>query len=186
MSTATLPNHLGGHLNKVHTDRDTLLYLKEKYNIKTMIDIGCGPGDMIDIANLRGINAIGIDGDYTLQEDWEAKNINVILHDFSVGPPTIEQQFDLGWSIEFLEHVEEKYLPNFMSVFQKCNYVICTAAPPGQKGHHHVNLQNPEYWHKKFSEYGFVYDEEETKHIKSISGMRKPFIKMNGMFFRKE
>ena len=37
-----LPDHLGGHLNKTHTDRGTLLYLKNKYNIKSMIDIGCG------------------------------------------------------------------------------------------------------------------------------------------------
>ena len=43
-----LPDHLGGHLNKTHTDRGTLLYLKNKYNIKSMIDIGCGPGAMSD------------------------------------------------------------------------------------------------------------------------------------------
>mgnify|MGYP003307875078 CR=1 FL=1 len=28
-----LPDHLGGHLNKVHTDMSTFLYLKEKYEI---------------------------------------------------------------------------------------------------------------------------------------------------------
>ena len=66
MNTTELPDHLGGHLNKVHTDRATLMYLKEKYQIKTMIDVGCGPGDMTEIAAGRGIDAMGIDGDFTL------------------------------------------------------------------------------------------------------------------------
>ena len=60
-----LPEHLGGHLNKVHTDRGSLLYLKDKYNIQTMLDVGCGPGHMVQIANDRGIRAWGIDGDFT-------------------------------------------------------------------------------------------------------------------------
>jgi len=179
-----LPEHLGGHLNKVHTDRGSLLYLKEKYNIQSMLDVGCGPGDMVQIANDRGIDAWGVDGDFTLQYSRELKD-KIIVHDFCTGPAPIEKTFDLCWSVEFLEHVEEKYVPNFMDAFNKCSYVLCTAAPPGQAGYHHVNCRDLEYWTGVFGEYGFEYDADETNTVKEHSNMHKPFIKRNGMFFRR-
>ena len=80
---ASLPEHLGGHMNMVHTDRATLLYLQEKYNINSMVDVGCGPGDMVMIAKDRGINAMGIDGDFTLQDMWKARELPIVLHDFT-------------------------------------------------------------------------------------------------------
>jgi len=179
-----LPEHLGGHMNKVHTDRGTLLYLKEKYNIQTMVDIGCGPGDMVQIANDRGIKTIGIDGDFTLTYP-PALRENILLHDFCDGPAPLTDEYDLGWSVEFLEHVEEKYVPNFMDAFARCKYVVCTAAPPGQAGHHHVNCRDLDYWREVFSEYKLEYDEEVTAEVKKNSNMIKPFIVRNGMFFRR-
>lgn len=177
-----LPDHLGGHLNKVHTDRATLLYLKNKYDIKTMLDVGCGPADMVVIANDRGIVAEGVDGDFTLQSEWNAKKVKVTLHDFTQGVPDVNS-FDLCWSVEFLEHVYEEYLPNIMETYKKCNYVVCTAAPPGWTGHHHVNCQPQEYWIDKFAEYGFTFNEEESLYIRENSVMRKPFMQQTGMFY---
>jgi SAM-dependent methyltransferase len=185
MSDTNLPEHLGGHNNKTHTDRETLLYLKQKYNIKTMVDVGCGPGDMVEVAKLRGIKAVGVDGDFTLQEQWASRNIPVFLHDFTTGVPTLpSSRFDLGWSVEFLEHVEEQYMDSYMGVFASCEYVVCTAAPPGYTGHHHVNCQPQEYWVEKFAHYGFEFDAVETEYIRKHSSMQKPFMQKTGMFFK--
>ena len=100
----SLPEHLGGHMNKVHTDRATLLYLQEKYNINSMVDVGCGPGDMVMIAKDRGINAMGIDGDFTLQDMWKARELPIVLHDFTKSEVAMSAfaGWDLGWSVEFL------------------------------------------------------------------------------------
>lgn len=185
MSTTPLAEHLGGHNNKTHTDRDTLIYLKSKYNIETMVDVGCGPGDMVEIAQLRGIYVIGVDGDHTLRDQWTANAIPVVLHDFTEGTPRLPMEtFDLAWSVEFLEHVEEQYMDNYMQVFAKCKYVVCTAAPPGYTGHHHVNCQPQQYWIDKFAEYGFEFDEKETAYIRKNSSMQKPFMQTTGMFFK--
>lgn len=177
-----LPEHLGGHLNRVHTDRSTLVYLKNKYNIKSMLDVGCGPGDMVQIARDKGLIAKGIDGDYTLRGDWSDKSVDVLLHDFTEGVPDVGE-YDLCWSVEFLEHVYEEFLPNIMETYKKCNYVVCTAAPPGWDGHHHVNCQLQEYWVEKFSEYGFTLNEEDTAYIRENSAMRKPFMQRTGMVY---
>lgn len=177
-----LPDHLGGHLNKVHTDRATLLHMKSKYKITSILDVGCGPGDMVLIAKDRGLKAKGIDGDFTLKETWKARQIDILLHDFTQGAPEVEE-FDLCWSVEFLEHVDEEFLPNIMNTFNKCKYVVCTAAGPGHAGHHHVNCQTQDYWIEKFAEYGFSFSEEDTKHVRENSVMRKPFMQRTGMVY---
>ncbi len=91
--------------------------------------------------------------------------------------------FDLGYSVEFLEHVEEQYMDNYMYVFCGCKYVVCTAAPPGKRGHHHVNCQDTQYWIDIFAYYGFDYNEEETEYIRRKSSMTREFMRSYGMFF---
>jgi len=54
-----LPKHLGGHQNKTHLDVGTLEFFKSTFNIKSMLDIGCGPGGMVNLAQ---------EMDYTLLE----------------------------------------------------------------------------------------------------------------------
>lgn len=196
----TLPTHLGGHLNRVHVDHGAFLYLKEAFDIKSMLDIGCGPGWMIQFAQQHGVRAIGIDGDFTIKYPTDVK---VLVHDFTKGPADMESyfiglvgpgadydysavSFDLAWSVEFLEHVEEQYIPNFMKAFQRSGRVIVTAAPPGWNGHHHVNCQPQEYWVEKFKEYGFSYDDAISKKVREVSTMTKGFLQRTGMFFTNE
>jgi hypothetical protein len=62
---------------------------------------------------------------------------------------------------------------------------MVTAAPPGYAGHHHVNCRNLDYWEGAFNSSGFYYDEDMTVKIKEASSMKKPFLKMNGMFYRR-
>ncbi len=172
-----MTNHLGGHGNTTHLDLQTLLYLKDKYDIKTMVDIGCGPGGMVTAAETMGIVALGIDGDSIVEPQ--------VLHDFTKGMAELPESFDLGWSVEFLEHVDEQYMDNYMDVFQRCKYVVCTAAPPGKSGHHHVNCQTTKYWIRKFYDYGLHYDSEETDYIREHSSMTREFMRNYGMFYRR-
>jgi SAM-dependent methyltransferase len=174
-----LPKHLGGHENRTHTDRSTLEYLKNTFNIKTMYDIGCGPGGMLSLAKQMNIDAIGIDGDFTLRHP---KELQIVLHDFTVGPLECETK-DLSWSCEFLEHVEEKFMDNYFSVFEKTKIVCCTFCNVPGKGHHHVNVQNQEYWDKKFLQRGFIKSVEHTNKIRLISSMDRDFIRNTGTIY---
>jgi SAM-dependent methyltransferase len=179
----SLPSHLGGHMDRTHNDRGTLTFLINQYNIKTFLDIGCGPGGMVELAQMRGLDAVGVDGDWTVERP---KDVRVMIHDYTVGPTQWTRQFDLGWSVEFLEHVEEKYQDNYMQDFARCKYVVTTAAPPNYPGHHHVNCREQEYWHAVFDKYGFDYDDEVTRRIRTQeSTMHKPFMQTTGMFFRR-
>lgn len=179
-----LPEHLGGHLNKTHVDYGALYILKRRLDIKSMIDIGCGPGDMYEIAKQLNIEWEGIDGDSVFQRKPEIYD-RTIIFDFTERPFPYDRTYDLAWSVEFLEHVHERYVPNFMEAFATCKYVIATAAPPGWPGHHHVNCRDQEYWKGVFAAYGYGYDETMTMLVKRESTMVKPFMQKNGMFFRR-
>ena len=105
-----LSEHLGGHLDRTHVDRGVLDLITTKYSIASMIDIGCGPGGMYSIAKDCGIDWRGIDGDYTLNYSEEMKPL-VTIHDFVepyIPQHITDSQFDLAFSVEFLEHVEER------------------------------------------------------------------------------
>jgi len=174
-----IEDHLGGHSNVTCIDPPVLEYLKQVYKVKSMIDIGCGPGGMQDVASQNGIEWVGVDGDPNMKME------SLHIHDYTKGEFTLDRDFDLAWSVEFLEHVEEKYIPNYMKTFQLSNMCVVTAAPPGTPGYHHVNCKDLKYWVKVFDEYGFDYDKDASTYLKMISAMRKNFFKKSGMVFTK-
>lgn len=165
-----------------HIDEGSLDYLIQKFRATSFLDIGCGPGGMVTLAKERGLDALGIDGDPNILDTF-----NLIRHDFTEGPIILPETYDIGYSVEFLEHVEEEYLENIFSAFKKCRVVLITHALPGNvEGHHHVNLQTEEYWIHAFENNGFIYDEPSTLEIRIASTMRKQFVGKTGKVFRKK
>lgn len=138
----------------------------EKYNIKTFIDIGCGYGWAVKYFHDSGCDAIGIDGHVPAIEGSPVSNL-LSLHDYHSGPCNVDKEFDIAWSCEFVEHVEEQYAPNFIETFKSAKILAITYAFPGQTGHHHVNEQYADYWIDLLSKNDFEYDEEMTKLFKS-------------------
>lgn len=181
-----LEEHLGGHGGLTHLDEGALSWLKNLGN-SSFLDIGCGPGGMVQLAESMEFKVLGIDGDYTLERYNPDR---FIIHDFAKAPIEINEIYDIGWSVEFVEHVEEKYIPNYMSAMKKCKALVMTHALEGQTGYHHVNCQNPPYWINKMAEHGFKLDEEKTKTLRSVStmGVKKKhrFLEKTGMYFVNE
>jgi hypothetical protein len=173
-----LPPHLGGHDNETHLDDGVLDYMINKYKIESYLDVGCGPGGMCELAASKGLRVLGIDGDYTLNHKEKT-----IIHDYTFGPASITGQFDMAWSCEFLEHVEEQYMSHYMDSFQKAKYVVCTYAVPGQWGHHHVNCQPMQYWKDCFAKYGFKFSASESMNLRSASTMKANHFSRSGLFF---
>lgn len=193
MTMNNVPDHLGGHMNKTHVDRGTLEYIHNRFDIKSMFDIGCGPGGMYYLAKEFGIDYSGFDGDPSFDRigniSITVAPMNVVtIIDFTKDRVSYRMPagtIDLAWSVEFLEHVEERFMDNYMSAFRYCKYVVATAAPPGYPGHHHVNCRTEEYWHGAFAANGFKYNHKITQEIRDASTMAKPFMQRTGMFFER-
>lgn len=126
-----------------------------EYDVTSVLDVGCGDGATIDWFAARGCRVMGIDG-------YPQAHPNIVRHDYSIAALALGSRFDLGWSNEFVEHVEERHVPNFMQTFLACRHVMVTHALPGQPGHHHVNCRDDDWWIARFAEHGFAFDEDAT------------------------
>ena len=180
-----LEDHLGGHCGKTHLDEGALRYFIEKFSIKNFLDIGCGPGGMVQLASQYGLDSMGIDGDHTVERFDPSK---FIIHDFAKSSYKPEKRYDIGWSCEFVEHVYEEFIPNYVTAFTACKRIMITYAPPGWPGHHHVNCQEEDYWIEKLSNYGFVYKQDWTQELRKHSTMnknksKKAFVRNRGLMF---
>lgn len=174
-----LAAHLGSHMGVCHVDKGALEWLKDGLRLETMIDVGCGTGGQVEVANALGFNnAMGIDGDGTFPRE-----VSFCCHDYNTGPLKPDD-YDLAWCVEFVEHVDEEYISNFMATFSSAKYVAMSHALPGVEGHHHVNCQPKEYWLSQFAEYGFVFEPELTVGFRKNSSMERDFVRETGLIFR--
>ena len=187
---SVLEEHLGGYYTTIDPPSQCpkmWKYIIETLNVKSVLDVGCGMGYAMQEFMKYCDEVVGIDGSsYALQNSPVKENI--FSHDYTIGELETEDRYDLCWCCEFVEHVGEQYVDNFLSTFAFCNYVAMTHAVPGQGGHHHVNCQPKEYWIEKLKEYGFEYDEEFTDKLKEIAkteGNYSPHFLSTGLFFKK-
>lgn len=139
----------------------------EDYKPKSIIDVGCGGGYSLKYFLDRNIEGIGVEGfdDAILASPVKS---HIVKHDYSSGPYVPEKRYDFAWTCEFVEHVEEKYVDNFMQTVSMCDLVGMTHAVPGQGGYHHVNCQTSEYWINVFKKYNFFYLEEESINLREL------------------
>jgi hypothetical protein len=148
--------------------------------VRSIVDVGCGAGYASEWFHQRGCRVLGIDGSETAERLFRVPG-SFARHDYTTGPLTLFA--DLAWSCEFVEHVEEQYVPNFMATFRHCTTVAMTFAEPGQAGHHHVNCQPADYWRGVFAAHGFRFDESTTMWLQSLE--RGTHFAARGMVFRR-
>ena len=174
--------HLGGHAGITHIDPGVLRYFRTNHSVKSMLDVGCGPGGQVFEAKKLGLEAHGIDGDYTLDRGKD-KNF-FTLHDYSKGPSNLLKKVDLVWSVEFLEHVQEQFIPHFLPDLKSGKFLVVTFARPNETGgHHHVNCNTQEYWIEKIQDDFFKFDETLTNEVKKVSTMTRDFIRNSALVF---
>lgn len=157
--------HLGGYVEGGDPDTQypaMWAWLVEREGIRSVLDVGCGDGAALDAFTALGCDVLGIDG--IAQE-----NPLIVPHDFTTGPTGMRDDaaFDLVWSCEFVEHVEERYLGNIMDALTRAPLVLMTHATPGQPGWHHVNCQPADYWIRRFALAGFDVDVELTDETRA-------------------
>lgn len=179
--------HLGGYVpgGDVATHfPDLWRWLVEQHGIRTVVDVGCGDGQAVDYFLSLGCEVVGIEG---VQQNHQS----IIVHDYETGPWTPAMppyRFDLAWSCEFVEHVEERFAPNFLATFACANWVMMTHAGPGAGGWHHVNCKTSDYWKGALAAIGYEFDEALTDLTRTLAAANtSPWnhYRRSGMVFRR-
>jgi Methyltransferase domain len=164
-------NHLGGYWKG--GDPNTFCpelwqSVVKEYGVTSVIDVGCGEGHSTKFFSELGLTARGIEGGALAFKHSVVPHLTV-RHDYTKGPYVPDREFDLVWCCEFVEHVEERYVANFLATFSVARYCLMTHAFPGQTGYHHVNCQPAEYWIARLAAVGFRYDEAVTARLRSLT-----------------
>jgi SAM-dependent methyltransferase len=123
--------------------------------ISTALDVGCGVGTWVAELCDRGIDAIGVDGDYVDTRLLQIPQERFAAYDLR-NPLDFGRQFDLVISVEVIEHIEPFYETQFVeSLTRHADLVLFSGAIPGQGGAHHVNERWPSHWTALFAEQGY-------------------------------
>jgi SAM-dependent methyltransferase len=123
---------------------------------RRIIDVGCGEGWWAKEFQRHDCEAVGIDGgwhgDHQLGDDF-------IPHDLAEPLPAhLHGQFDAVVCLEVAEHLRPARARSFIRdlCLLTHEFVIFSAAIPGQGGTGHLNEQWPDYWSALFAENGFA------------------------------
>jgi SAM-dependent methyltransferase len=163
-------------------------YLVLKYNISSVLDIGCGTGYNLKwFRDFRKAHVMGVEGDTNALEKLFIPKENIAVWDYSTGPFETKIKYDLCICTEFAEHVEAQYENNWLHTMKKCRYILFSHAVPGQGGYHHVNEQNKDYWIKRFNKIGMKEDVKETElFVKSNEIIKAPWCRGTLIFLHNE
>lgn len=127
------------------------------FNINSILDVGCGRGAWLSVAKRKNIKTVfGIDGDYvdlnTLlisQKEFEKKNIEL--------PFELNTKFDLVQCLEVGEHINiDKSEILVKNIINHGDFILFSAAQPGQGGTNHINEQEIKFWKKIFNNNGYL------------------------------
>ncbi len=189
--TSVEQGHLGGYIE----GGDEATYFPNLWSWivvqgwKNILDIGCGDGVAVNYWNSIGANAWGVEG------IWQP-NERIVEHDYAKGTLSVlpglaydsDSAYDLIWCCEFVEHVEEAYVNNFLDSFAKGKIVLMTHGEPGQAGYHHVNLQPASYWIEKLRTIDYSLDIDLTMKTRELSAFNSSpwnHFTRSGMAFRR-
>jgi SAM-dependent methyltransferase len=157
----------------------------------TVIDIGCGPGLLVNALRMRDIYAFGVDGSiHAINAAPKEIRRHLTISDVTKQVTLkLLSEVNLVTCTEVAEHIEEKYAYNFVDHLTnyESKYIVLTAAPKGQGGTDHVNEQPPEYWISKFDKRGYVVNHTYTNELKKLwkPAERLWFLAKNVIVFEK-
>ena len=130
--------------------------LFEIYKPSSILDVGCGLGNWIEVAKkLSGAKIIGVDGDYVDRRLLKIEENEFVEKDLTK-TFDLNRKFDLAICLEVAEHLPEASAEGFIkSITNHSDVIMFSAALPGQGGQHHINEQWPSYWQEHFNNCGF-------------------------------
>lgn len=122
---------------------------------KSVIDVGCGIGLLMNQLAKNDIDVLGIEGTWLQDESMIMSPEKYLRLDLE-NSFTIQRKFDVCCCIEVAEHLDPSRADGFIKdICALSGAVVFSAAIAGQGGKGHKNEQWQEYWCSKFESNGF-------------------------------
>lgn len=137
------------------------------FNIESVADIGCGLGAACSYFAKKGLYVVGVEGGRNAVNNNMFEG-HIVLNDYTLSSAFEDEEFDLVWCCEFVQHVEEKFVDNFLKDFQHAKFIAMTFEGT-ESPHHRVNVKPASYWIEKLSSIGFKLNEDYTNNLRKIA-----------------
>jgi predicted TPR repeat methyltransferase len=158
------------------------------FDPKSLIDIGCGNGVLLESLRAYNVTTKGIEGSINGVQICTTKGLNVAQYDLRKKIVHTDT-FDVAVSIEVAEHIEEEYVDIFIdNVCSFSDTIILTASPVDDGGVYHHNVKDKTYWKEKFLErnyYEVVYVDFLCDLVESIPP-RREYLYNNMIVFKRK
>lgn len=128
---------------------------------KTVLDVGCAMGHLVVALRDRGVEAFGIDvSEYAISKVREdIRPFCRVASALEQLPQDLPQYYDLVVTIEVVEHLHEEDCELFINnICRHTDKIIFSSSPDDFWEATHFNVQQPEYWVKRFAREGFFRD----------------------------
>lgn len=145
--------------------------LISNYNFKTVLDAGCGSGDVVKYLISKGYEAKGIELSNSVLKDYanDLYKKRIVQQGSLTKLPFKDNEFDVVFSSEVLEHINEEDIPLVVSeLFRVCKKVIfltISLRPSSNFNKYHINLKPRLWWENQFLKHGLVKDDEVVKNL---------------------
>lgn len=139
------------------------------FNIKSVVDFGCGIGCYLEGFRKSGASVRGFEVSCDSAKEYISKDVIDFISKGDAMSNIDCGSYDMSMSIEVAEHI----LPDKSSILidnlvkSSNEYILFTAAPPGQGGVCHINEKPMSFWIDLFLERGFNLSEDGTKEVKT-------------------
>ena len=155
------------------------------------LDLGSGTGAMVNCARKLGSDAYGVDlingpedhfitHDLTQPLELSRDAFANVIYTRETQWPTLKN-FDLITCMEVAEHLPldshetlvntiARHLRPKPTMDDASGYLLFSAAPPGQRGEHHIGCRPAHEWRGMFYERGISYREDLTRQLAHLFG----------------
>ncbi len=131
------------------------------YQPRSVIDIGCGKGELSKALARKGVEVMAVDGyaepDFSQYPGVVFHKVNLneaaALSEFAKG---LQRKFDVCVSLEVAEHLNPAVSESFAAMLTTlADVLVFSAAVPYQDGDGHINCRNRASWNAFFEARGF-------------------------------
>jgi|688.fasta_scaffold450246_2 hypothetical protein len=146
---------------RIKSAEEFLSYLFKYFKPKSLVDVGCGRGAWLKVAQNLGVNnLLGIDGQWNKEKlilrntkkckiDFIYKDLNYFFK--------VDKKYDLAICLEVAEHLNSSSAINLIkSIINLSDTIVFSAAFNMQGGVMHINEREHSYWGQLFLKNNFI------------------------------
>ncbi len=143
-------------IHNLNSANEIIPYLIELFKPESILDVGCGTGTWLKVAQNYGVkDVLGLDGHFIQDEQLEIDKSYFKAFDLQK-VLNLGRKYSMIFCLEVAEHLAENFADNLISnLVTHSNIIVFSAAIPHQGGQNHINEQPFEYWIKKFGQHQY-------------------------------